>query len=237
MQTPPTLETRVKIASQQLVNDQESVKQAQEKLLPFQQKVDEIAKQVSSNKSALDAAEKSLKDAISAVQKAKISLDLAITDLANKTKIQNEKSLAHEAKKKELSTNQQKHTSQSENFNKWNQRANQRSEQLSQIKESYQNANEAQNQNQDDASYSDAVTKAKLAMEAMEKSYLHASNMTAQHKKEMEKYAALNVSLDATVAQASQSSSRSKTGIRRFSSKQSKNGTIHGNKLNKIRWP
>ena len=59
----------------------------------------------------------------------------------------------------------------------------------------------------------DAVTKAKQAMEAMEKSYLHASNLTAQHKKEMEKYAALNVSLNAMVAEAAKALAGSKTGM------------------------
>ena len=192
---PPTLETRVTIASKKLADDQVSLKQAQEKLLPFQQKIEEITKQVSSNKNALAVAEKALQEAIANVQKAKSDLDQSVTDLANKSKIQNERSMLLEAKKKELTGNVQKHSAQSGEFNKWNQRANQRSVQLSQIKESYQKASESQSENQDDNSYAEAVSKAKQAMEAMEKSYLHASNLTAQHKKEMEKYAALNISL------------------------------------------
>lgn len=196
---PPTLETRISLASQQLTQEQSGLKAAQEKLAPFQQKIDDSVKQVSANRNALQIAEKALQDAISAVQKAKSEFDQAVADLANKNKIQNEKSVAHQAKKQELTSNQQKHSAQTGEFNKWNQRANQRSVQLSQIKESYHKASEAQNQNQDDPSYTDAVSKAKQAMEAMEKSYLHASNLTIQHKTEMQKYAALNISLKSAV--------------------------------------
>ena len=66
---PPTLETRVTIASKKFADDQVSLKQAQEKLLPFQQKIEEITKQVSSNKNALAVAEKALQEAIVNVQK------------------------------------------------------------------------------------------------------------------------------------------------------------------------
>lgn len=199
---PPTLETRISLATQQLNQDQASLAKAQSLLLPFQKKVDEVTKQVTANRSALQVAEKALQDAVSAAQQAKTALDQAIADLANKTKIQSEKSALHEAKKKELATNQQAHTAQSGDFNKWKQRANDRSTQLSQIKESYRKANEAQSQNQDDASYTDAVNKAKLAMEAMEKSYLHASTLTAKHKAEMDKHAALNNTLQQAVQEA-----------------------------------
>jgi len=219
---PPTIESRVTIATQQRTNDQETLKQAQAKLLPFQQKIDEISKQVLANKSALQDAEKSLQEAISAVQKAKTNLDLGVADLASKTKVLNEKSASHETKKKELSENQQQHTAQSGEFNKWNKRANERSLQLSQIKESYRVANENQSQNQDDTSYSEAVNKAKQAMEAMEKSYIHASNLTAQHKKEMEKYAALNVSLNAAVAQASKALEEAKQSVNASQSNKNK---------------
>ena len=199
---PPTLETRITLATQQLNQDQASLAKAQSLLVPFQKKVDEITKQVTANRSALKVAEKALQDAVSAAQQAKTALDQAIADLANKTKIQSEKSALHEAKKKELAANQQAHTAQSGDFNKWKQRANDRSTQLSQIKESYRKANEAQSQNQDDASYTDAVNKAKLAMEAMEKSYLHASTLTAKHKVEMDKHAALNNTLQQAVQEA-----------------------------------
>ena len=199
---PPTLETRITLATQQLNQDQASLTKAQSLLLPFQKKIDEITKQVTANKSALQDAEKALQDAVSAAQQAKTALDQALADLANKTKIQSEKSALHEAKKKELAANQQAHTSQSGDFNKWKQRANDRSTQLSQIKESYRKANEAQSHNQDDASYTDAVNKAKLAMEAMEKSYLHASSLTAKHKAEMDKHAALNNTLQQAVEEA-----------------------------------
>jgi chromosome segregation ATPase len=199
---PPTLETRITLATQQLSQDQDSLAKAQSLLLPFQKKVDEVTKQVIANKSALQVAEKALQDAVSAAQQAKTALDQALADLANKTKIQNEKSALHEAKKKELAANQQAHTAQSGDFNKWKQRANDRSTQLSQIKESYRKANEAQSQNQDDASYTDAVNKAKLAMEAMEKSYHHASTLTAKHKAEMDKHAALNKTLQQAVQEA-----------------------------------
>ena len=199
---PPTLETRITLATQQLNQDQASLAKAQSLLLPFQKKVDEVTKQVTANTSALQVAEKALQDAVSAAQQAKTALDQAIADLANKTKIQSEKSALHEAKKKELAANQQAHTAQSGDFNKWKQRANDRSTQLSQIKESYRKANEAQSQNQDDASYTDAVNKAKLAMEAMEKSYLHASTLTAKHKAEMDKHAALNNTLKQAVQEA-----------------------------------
>ncbi len=199
---PPTLETRITLATQQLNQDQASLAKAQSLLLPFQKKVDEVTKQVNANRSALQVAEKALQDAVSAAQQAKTALDQAIADLANKTKIQSEKSALHEAKKKELAANQQAHTAQSGDFNKWKQRANDRSTQLSQIKESYRKANEAQSQNQDDASYTDAVNKAKLAMEAMEKSYLHASTLTAKHKAEMDKHAALNNTLQQAVQEA-----------------------------------
>ena len=199
---PPTLETRITLATQQLNQDQASLAKAQSLLLPFQKKVDEVTKQVNANTSALQVAEKALQDAVSAAQQAKTALDQAIADLANKTKIQSEKSALHEAKKKELAANQQAHTAQSGDFNKWKQRANDRSTQLSQIKESYRKANEAQSQNQDDASYTDAVNKAKLAMEAMEKSYLHASTLPAKHKAEMDKHAALNNTLQQAVQEA-----------------------------------
>ena len=199
---PPTLETRITLATQQLNEDQASLAKAQSLLLPFQKKVDEVSKQVTANRSALQVAEKALQDAVSAAQQAKTALDQAIADLANKTKTQSEKSALHEAKKKELAANQQAHTAQSGDFNKWKQRANDRSTQLSQIKESYRKANEAQSQNQDDASYTDAVNKAKLAMEAMEKSYLHASTLTAKHKAEMDKHAALNNTLQQAVQEA-----------------------------------
>jgi hypothetical protein len=199
---PPTLETRITLATQQLNQDQASLTKAQSLLLPFQKKVDEITKQVTANKSALQLAEKALQDAVSAAQQAKTALDQALADLSNKTKIQSEKSALHEAKNKELAANQQAHTAQAGDFNKWKQRANDRSTQLSQIKESYRKANEAQSQNQDDASYTDAVNKAKLAMEAMEKSYLHASSLTAKHKAEMDKHAALNDTLKQAVQEA-----------------------------------
>ena len=143
-----------------------------------------------------------MQDAVSVAQQAKTALDQALADLANKTKIQSEKSALHEAKKKELAANQQAHTAKSGDFNKWKQRANDRSTQLSQIKESYRKANEAQSQNKDDASYTDAVNKAKLAMEAMEKSYHHASTLTAKYKAEMDKYAALNNTLQQAVQEA-----------------------------------
>jgi len=210
---PPTLETRVTVATKEHANDQVSLKLAQEKILPFQQKIDEINKQIASNKNALAIAEKALQEAITNVQKAKTDLDQAVADLASKSKVQNERSIALEAKKKELTANQQKHSTQSGEFNKWNQRANQRSVQLSQIKESYRKASESQNENQDDSSYAEAVSKAKQAMEAMEKSYLHASNLTAQHKKEMEKYAALNISLKNAVAEASKALEEAKHAV------------------------
>ena len=210
---PPSLETRVTLASEQLAQDQVSLKQANEKLLPFQQKIDEMAKQVSANKNAMQVAEKALQAAISDMQRTKADLDKAVADLADKTKIQKEKSAAHETKKNELAANQQKHLTETGEFNKWNKRANERSIQLSQIKESYRKSSEAQNQNQDDASYTDAVNKARQAMEAMEKSFLHASNLTAQHKKEMERYAALNISLQASVAQAAKSLEEAKQAV------------------------
>ncbi|MBD37031.1 MAG: hypothetical protein CMI28_03015 [Opitutae bacterium] len=199
---PPTLETRTTLATQQLNQDQASLAKAQSLLLPFQKKVDEVTKQVTANKSALQVAEKALQDAVSAAQQAKTALDQALADLANKTKIQSEKSALHEAKNKELAANQQAHTAQAGDFNKWKQRANDRSTQLSQFKESYRKANEAQSQNQDDTSYTDAVNKAKLAMEAMEKSYHHASSLTAKHKAEMDKHAALNNTLNQAVQEA-----------------------------------
>ena len=210
---PPTLETRVTVATKKFADDQVYLEQAQEKLLPFQQKIEEITKQVVSNKNALAVAEKALQEAITNVQKAKVDLDQAVADLANKSKIQNERSIALEAKKNELSGNQQKHSAQSDEFNKWNQRANQRSVQLSQIKESYRKASESQNENQDDSSYAEAVSKAKQAMEAMEKSYLHASNLTAKHKKEMEKYSALNISLNNAVAEAGKAFEEAKQAV------------------------
>ena len=210
---PPTLETRVTVATKKFTDDQVYLKQAQEKLLPFQQKIEEITKQVVSNKNALAIAEKALQEAFTNVQKAKVDLDQAVADLANKSKIQNERSIALEAKKNELSGNQQKHSAQSDEFNKWNQRANQRSVQLSQIKESYRKASESQNENQDDSSYAEAVSKAKQAVEAMEKSYLHASNLTAQHKKEMEKYSALNISLKNMVAEATKALEEAKQAV------------------------
>ena len=210
---PPSLETRVTLSSEQLAQDQASLKQANEKLLPFQQKIDEMAKQVSANKNAMQVAEKALQAAISDMQRTKADLDKAVADLADKTKIQKEKSAAHETKKNELAANQQKHLTETGEFNKWNKRANERSIQLSQIKESYRKSSEAQNQNQDDASYTDAVNKARQAMEAMEKSFLHASNLTAQHKKEMERYAALNISLQASVAQAAKSLEEAKQAV------------------------
>ena len=202
---PPTLETRVTIASEQLAKDQASLKQANEKLLPFQQKVDEMTKQVSANKNVMQETEKALQAAISDMQKTKSDFDKAIADLADKTNIQNEKSVAHETKKNELAANQQKHLTETGEFNKWNKRANERSIQLSQIKETYRKSSETQKQNQDDPSYTDAVNKARQAMEAMEKSFLHASNLTAQHKKEMERYAALIISLQTSVAQTAKS--------------------------------
>ena len=210
---PPTLETRVTIASKKLADDQLSLKKAQEKLLPFQQKIEEITKQVSSNKNSLAVAEKALQEAIANVQKAKSNLDQSVADLANKSKIQNERSMLLEAKKKELTSNAQKQSAQSGEFNKWNQRANQRSVQLSQIKESYRKASESQSENQDDNSYTEAVSKAKQAVEAMEKSYHHASNLTAQHKKEMEKYAALNISLKNLVAEATKALEQAKQAV------------------------
>ena len=199
---PPTLETRITLATQQLNQDQASLARAQSLLFPFQKKIDEVTKQVTANKSALQVAEKALQDAVSTAQQAKAALDQALANLANNTKIQSEKSALHEAKKKELAANQQAHSAQSGDFNKWKQRANDRSTQLSQIKESYRKANEAQSQNKDDASYTDAVNKAKLAMEAMEKSYLHASSLTAKHKAEMDKHAALNNTLQQAVKEA-----------------------------------
>ena len=218
---PPTLETRVTIASEQLAKDQASLKQANEKLLPFQQKVDEMTKQVSANKNVMQETEKALQAAISDMQKTKSYFDKAIADLADKTNIQNEKSVAHETKKNELAANQQKHLTETGEFNKWNKRANERSIQLSQIKETYRKSSETQKQNQDDPSYTDAVNKARQAMEAMEKSFLHASNLTAQHKKEMERYAALIISLQTSVAQTAKSlEEASKTGSNWLSSKQ-----------------
>ena len=202
---PPTLETRVTKAFEQLAKDQASLKQANEKLLPFQQKVDEMTKQVTANKNALQETEKALQAAISDMQKTKSDFDKAVADLADKTNIQNEKSLAHETKKNELAANKQKHLTETAEFNKWNKRANECSIKLSHVKESYRKSSETQNQNQEDASYTDAVNKTKQAMEAMEKSFLHASKLTAQHKKEMERYAALNISLQASVAQAAKS--------------------------------
>ena len=199
---PPTLESRITQATQQLSQDQDSLAIAQSLLLPFQKKVDEVTKQVTTNKSALQVAEKALQDAVSAAQQAKTALDQAHADLANKTKIQSEKSALHEAKKKELAANQQAHTAQSGDFNKWKQKANDRSTQLSKLKESFRKANEAHSQNKDDASYTDAVNKAKLAMEAMEKSYLHASTLTAKHKAEMDKHAVLNNTLQQAVEEA-----------------------------------
>ena len=218
---PPTLETRVTIASKKLADDQVSLKKATEKLLPFQQKIEEITKQVTSNKNALAVAEKALQETIANVQKAKSDLDQSVADLANKSKIQNERSMLLEAKRKELTVNVQKQSAQSGAFNKWNQRANQRSVQLSQIKESYRKASESQSENQDDNSYAEAVSKAKQAVEAMEKSYHHASNLTAQHKKEMEKYAALNISLKNLVAEATKAFEEAKKAVTTAQSKKS----------------
>lgn len=198
---PPALETRITLATKQLNQDQASLAKAQSLLLPFQKKVDEITQQVTARKSALQLAEKALQDALSAAQQAKTAFDQALADLANKTKIQNEITALHEAKKKELKANQKKHTDQINEFNKWKEITNDRSTQLSQIKESFHKANQAQSQNQDDISYSEAFKKVKLEMEAMEKSYLHASHLSTQHKKEVEKYAALNTSLSGKVTQ------------------------------------
>ena len=47
----------------------------------------------------------------------------------------------------------------------------------------------------------------------MEKSYLHASNLTAKHKKEMEKYSALNISLKNAVAEASKALEEAKQAV------------------------
>ncbi len=199
---PPTLETRITLATKQLAKDQSSLKKARHQLLPFQKKVDDLTKQVATSKSSLQVAEKALQDAVSAAQQSETALDQALADLANKTKIQNEKTALNEAKKKELNANQKKHTEQINEFNKWTEITNDRSTQLSQIKESFHKANQAQSKNQDDISYTETYKKVKLEMEAMEKSYLHASHLTAQHKKEVEKYAALNTSLSGKVTQA-----------------------------------
>ena len=83
---PPTLETRITLATQQLSQDQDSLAKAQSLLLPFQKKVDEVTKQVIANKSALQVAEKALQDAVSVAQQAKTALDQALADLANKPK-------------------------------------------------------------------------------------------------------------------------------------------------------
>ena len=147
-------------------------KLAQEKFFLFSKK-DEINKQIASNKNALATAEKALQEATTNVHKAKTDLDQAVADLASKSKVQNERSIALEAKKKELTANQQKHSTQSGEFNKWNQRANQRSVQLSQIKESYRKASESQNENQDDSSYAEAVSKAKPIMLSSCQQLLH----------------------------------------------------------------
>ena len=53
----------------------------------------------------------------------------------------------------------------------------------------------------------------KAGVEAMEKSYLHASSLTAQHKKEMEKYSALNISLKNTVAEATKALEEAKQAV------------------------
>lgn len=201
MANPPTLQTRISLASQKLSEAQASLQQAQEKLQPFQQKIDEVSKQIAANKSSLQEAEKSLQDAITGVHKAKTSLDQAVADLANKTKLHTDLSKAHEGKKQELANSQQAQSQQTAEFTKWTQRANQRSEQLSSIRESHRKASEIQSQNQDDASYADAVSKTKSAMEAMEKAFLHASNLTAQHKSEMDKFTNLSNSLKAALAE------------------------------------
>ena len=192
---PPTLQTRISLASQKLAEAKASLQQAQEKLLPFQEKIEEASKQIAANKTSLQNAEKSLQDAMAGVLQAKTSLDQAVADLANKTKLHADLSQTHDAKKQQLVSSQQAQSQQTAEFTKWSQQANQRSEQLSSMKESHRKASEAQNQNQDDASYAEAVSKTKSAMEAMEKAFLHASNLTAQHKSEMEKFTNLSNSL------------------------------------------
>jgi WD40 repeat protein len=210
---PPTLESRISLAKTKLVDDQNSLKKSLEKLAPFQEKIDEATRTIAANQKSLQATELALKKSIIDVQTAKSGLDQASADLSTKSNLQAEASKTYDAKKQELTNHQKNLESNTANYKEWNKLAKQRSEQLSAIKESYRKANEVQIQNQGDSSHAEAVVKAKKAMDAMEESYIHAANLSAKHKSEMEKYSARSNSLKTALTEAVRSLDGAKQAV------------------------
>ena len=210
---PPTLESRISLAKTKLVDDQNSLKKSLEKLAPFKEKIDEATRTIAANQKSLQATELALKKSIIDVQTAKSGLDQASADLSTKSNLQAEASKTYDAKKQELTNHQKNLESNTASYKEWNKLAKKRSEQLSAIKESYRKANEVQIQNQGDSSHAEALVKAKHAMDAMEESYIHAANLSAKHKSEMEKYSARSNSLKTALTEVVRSLDGAKQAV------------------------
>ena len=199
---PPTLSTRVSLASTRLNEDQAKVQSAQSKLEPYTQKVNQVNTQVAQQRESLQASEAALHASVQKAAASKQAFDKAQTALGDLAKTREQRQISLASKKKELEQANQSKQLHQDNFNKWNERTNARSSQLSVLKENHHKAKESEQDNADDSSYTNAVNKTWEAYQAMEKAFIHAREQMANHKAELEKFTNLSNALTQAVAEA-----------------------------------
>ena len=110
---PPTLSTRVSLASTRLNEDQAKVKSAQSKLEPFTQKVNQVNTQVAQQRESLQASEAALHASVQKAAASKQAFDKAQTALATWLKLVNKDKFPSQAKKEGTRASKPKQTASS----------------------------------------------------------------------------------------------------------------------------
>ena len=188
---PPELSTRLAQSKTQKGNHEKAVGVAQAKHAPLAAAQALAVKKEGEVTAQAKQADTALATALANMQKAQTALQQAQADEKSKTLDKTNKQKDKDSKTQALAQAKQNHLSSSNSLETWTKRTNFRSEQVSALHEAHRKADEAKEQNKDDASYQDALSKQKDALSAMEKAFAQARDSAAKHKAQKDNFAKL----------------------------------------------
>ena len=199
---PPTIETRINLATNSLSNAEKKLIYSKQKLAPLQKKVEEVNVRISAYKASLKNLESELKNSIKITDQEKVLLDKANADLGIQTKLQTTKSQFLSSKKEDLFKNQNLRMNQLAELSKLEKEVIFHSQNLLKTKEVFRKSEDLFNQNRNDSNSTLAYNKAKESMVFVEKKLAGLKKSTGDQKAKINKTDKIVFELNEQIKQA-----------------------------------
>ncbi len=182
---PPTIQTRIELATNSLSIAEKELLIAKQSLSPFQKKIDQLNARVKSDKQTLNNIQNELQEATKAVLQEKVLLDDSLIELERKTNLQSIKSKLIASISEEIAKKQQTRKSKIADVSKFEKEMLSFSKSLDKSKENLRKAEVSSKQNSHDSNSTQAYNNAKEFVAVAEKKHKLAIEKTATHKTQL----------------------------------------------------